>query len=77
MLHTNSPDAILKADRCVRSNEHCDCACAARRSGWAATIHGNIASDDNSHSTIPSGRLDPVESVKECAGATVTSVDGV
>ena len=57
MLHISSPDANLEADRCARSNEHCDYALTTRRFGWAATIHGYRASDDHGHSLILSERI--------------------
>ena len=77
VLHVGTPQTGLGHNRGVRANKHGDATGTTSGPGIALSIEGNVSSNDDSISTIPGRRLNPVHGVKESVGTTVAGVDGI
>lgn len=77
VLHVTSTKSLLHHNWRIRANQHGDHTGAT---GWARGtlgVQGDIASNNQSISSIPSRRLDPVDGIKDGVGATVASIDSI
>ena len=63
--------------RSVRSNKHSHRSSSADRSCTSLGVDGDISSDDESVSSIPTTAFNPVDCVEESGRSTVASVLGV
>ncbi|KAH3662217.1 hypothetical protein OGAPHI_005465 [Ogataea philodendri] len=76
VLHESTSD-WLESDWSIRTNQHSNSTCTTGWSGSTFLVNGNVSTNDDRVSSIPSGRFHPVNGIKHGVGTTVTSVQGV
>lgn len=67
----------LKDDGRVRSNEHSHTTGSSSGSGRALRVDGNVTGEHDGVSSVPRGRLDPVDGVEERGRSSIAGVLGV
>ena len=77
MVHVGGTDTLVKDKGSVGSDEDSDGASTTGGTSGALGVGSNIGSNNESIATIPGRGLDPVDSVENRGGTSVTSVLGV
>lgn len=67
----------LKDNRGIRTNEEGNTASTTSRASRSLGIQSNVTADNNGISSIPGGRLKPVDAVEDSVGTSIASVDVV
>ena len=61
----------------IRTDQHSHTASTTSGTSSTLGVQGNITADDNGITTVPGGRLEPVETVEDGVGTTVAGIDSV
>lgn len=77
MLGMSSSESSFDDQRGVGANQHNKGSATSSRTSRSSFVDGNVGSNDESESAVPSAAFNPVESVKKGIGSSITSIDVV
>lgn len=75
--HVSATETGLEDDGRIGTDEEGNAASTASRAGISLLVESNVTSDNNRVAAVPSGGLNPVDSVENSVSAAVAGVHGI